>query len=348
MDESLRCNSLPCRKPLQAEGRAVSTSCSHIFCFECATNLLQGRRICPACSTPLENQDDAVVTSLNPSASYKASVLAGLSPQIIMEICTRAIAFHNYQSMQESAFQQMLLKKAQASNSTFERELNRIQISAKTEVNHLEAKVQELTNELAEERRKTRELHDILRSTGRDYENLKTQFDQSRRKAIRSDLDQITAIATPKHARNRISAPQPFFPSDDISNDPIVGLRTPSRTLGDRTNIFDGQARQTPNRLSLIRANSRTPHPTPAQPQPQPPPTFFTPGVPKSNVSNVARTPSRRQSDGIRALGSRTPIRPMPLPTPRMPSRQLPRQQQKSGYQSHEDTYPTMNGTRYP
>lgn len=325
-------------------GRAVSTSCSHIFCFECATNLLQGRRICPACNTPLENQDDAVVTSLNPSASYKASVLAGLSPQIIMEICTRAIAFHNYQSLQESAFQQMLLKKAQASNSTFERELNRIQISAKTEVNHLEAKVQELKNELAEERRKTRELHDILRSTGRDYENLKIQFDQTRRKAIRSELDQITSIATPKHIRNRISAPQPFFPSDDLSNEQTI-LRTPSRVLSDRSNIFDGQARQTPSRLNSIRAQSRTPHPTPAQPQPQPPPTFFTPGMPKANV---ARTPSRRQNDSIRPLGSRTPIRPMPLPTPRMVSRQLPHHQQKSNYQSHQDTYPNLSDTRYP
>lgn len=260
-----------------------------------------------------------------------------------MEICTRAIAFHNYQSHQESAFQQMLLKKAQASNSTFERELNRIQLSAKTEVNHLEAKVQELTNELAEERRKTRELNDILRSTGRDYENLKTQFDQTRRKAIRNDLDQITAIVTPKHVRNRTSAPQPFFPSDDHSNNPGL-LRTPSR-IGDRTNIFNGQARQTPSTSNLMRAPSRAPHATPVQPQTQAPPTFFTPAVPKTNVF---RTPSRHQSDNIRPLGSRTPIRPMPLPTPKNINRQPSRNQQRSDFQSHDDNYSNFNNMRYP
>lgn len=258
-----------------------------------------------------------------------------------MEICTRAISFHNYQSLQESAFQQMLLKKAQATNSTFERELHRIQLSAKTEVNHLEAKIEDLTNKLAEERRKTRELHDILRSTGRDYENLKTQFDQTRRKAIRNDLDQIAAIVTPKHSKNRTSAPQPFFASDELSND-LQSFRTPSRILGDRTNIFDGQqTRQTPSRSSLLHASSsKLPRATPAKPTPQPPPTFFTPGMPNAIDS---RTPSRRQNENIRALGSRTPIRPMPLPTPKMINRQPPMQQR-----AHGDTYPSLNSTRYP
>lgn len=325
-------------------GRAVSTSCSHIFCFDCATNLLQGRRICPACNTTLENQDDAVVTSLNPSASYKASVLAGLSPQIVMEICTRAIAFHNYQTHQESAFQQMLLKKAQASNSTFERELNRIQLSAKTEVNHLEAKIQELTNELNEERQKTRELHDILRSTGRDYENLKTQFDQTRKKAIRNEFNQLATIVTPKHVRQRTSAPQPFFASDTPSHE-ATSLRTPSRIFGDRTNIFDGQK---PNRLQSFRATSKNPQFTPAQPQQtQPVPEYFSPAMPRATYS---RTPNRRQSDGIRAFGSHTPIRPMPLPTPQKNDNRGTNGtnvEQMYEFQPHQEAYPPLNSTRY-
>lgn len=79
---------------------------SHVFCTECAarlglTNLTARHSTCPACGSPLDNPDDAVVTDLNPSEEYKTSVLSGLSPSIIVECTSRALSFWAYQTIQE-------------------------------------------------------------------------------------------------------------------------------------------------------------------------------------------------------------------------------------------------------
>lgn len=82
----------------------LTRSTSHIFCLNCAQALgiaVNGVKICPACESELPNQDDAVVTSLNPSEEYKTSVLSGLNPSIIMECAGRALGFYCYQTSQE-------------------------------------------------------------------------------------------------------------------------------------------------------------------------------------------------------------------------------------------------------
>lgn len=100
MDVDLRCNNLSCRKTLTE--KAVVTTCSHAFCVECANLLFDASsQSCPACGTALSEPDDVVITSLRPTNDYKTSVLSGLSPAIILEICNRAIAFWQYQVHQE-------------------------------------------------------------------------------------------------------------------------------------------------------------------------------------------------------------------------------------------------------
>lgn len=104
MDTSLHCNDLSCRS--LCPDRAVVTTCSHFFCLPCADRLglsapKDGRRQCPACASNLDNLDDAVVTSLNPTEDYKTSILSGFSPTVIMECAGRGLSFWNYQMAQE-------------------------------------------------------------------------------------------------------------------------------------------------------------------------------------------------------------------------------------------------------
>lgn len=82
---------------------------SHLFCLQCAdtsglSRASNASRQCPACGTQLNNGDDVVVQGLNPSEDYKTSILGGLSPTIIMEVSSRALAFYAYQSSQEMLF----------------------------------------------------------------------------------------------------------------------------------------------------------------------------------------------------------------------------------------------------
>jgi E3 ubiquitin-protein ligase CCNP1IP1 len=121
-DFSWRCNILECRETILQQ--AVVTTCrfvklswklhsvrsltsqSHILCLPCAekTGLSapnDGVRQCPACGVRLMNQDDAVITQLDPSEDYKTSVLSGLTPTIIMECAGRGLSFYSYQVNQE-------------------------------------------------------------------------------------------------------------------------------------------------------------------------------------------------------------------------------------------------------
>ncbi|KAN0063309.1 hypothetical protein ACQY0O_004473 [Thecaphora frezii] len=70
-----------------------------------------------------DRPDDVVVSSLNPSADYRASVLAGLSPSIVIEIAARSLQFWQYQCSQEAAFQSMILRNAQEKNAILEKRM---------------------------------------------------------------------------------------------------------------------------------------------------------------------------------------------------------------------------------
>ncbi|GFY56462.1 e3 ubiquitin-protein ligase CCNB1IP1 [Trichonephila inaurata madagascariensis] len=54
--------------------------------------------ICPACDTALSGKYDIVKVDLNPNEQYKSMVLAGQRPEVIFEICSRAISFWTYQT----------------------------------------------------------------------------------------------------------------------------------------------------------------------------------------------------------------------------------------------------------
>ncbi|PWN48203.1 hypothetical protein IE53DRAFT_319860 [Violaceomyces palustris] len=93
-----------------------------LFQVSCANELFTEERKCPACDTTLNQPDDVVVSSLNPSPDYRTSVLAGLSPSIIMEIATKALQFWQYQ-VRHAIFQSLILKNVQEKNSSLEKKL---------------------------------------------------------------------------------------------------------------------------------------------------------------------------------------------------------------------------------
>ncbi|KAI8491598.1 cyclin B1 interacting protein 1, E3 ubiquitin protein ligase [Branchiostoma belcheri] len=110
MDNDLICNYKKCRKRLTTF--AWVTSCSHIFCDEDGTREFNKCYTCPACETSLSDKFDIVRIDLQPSEQYKSMVLAGQRPEVIMEICSRAMSFWTYQSHQERTYQEYMCNKA--------------------------------------------------------------------------------------------------------------------------------------------------------------------------------------------------------------------------------------------
>ncbi|TFK55867.1 hypothetical protein OE88DRAFT_668480 [Heliocybe sulcata] len=157
MDIELKCNRLTCRRALV--DKAVVTTCSHIFCVECANELFNASRLCPACETPLTEPDDVV-------------------------ICSRAIAFWQYQTHQENSFQQAVLRNLNDKNAQLQKQLDNVLREANSEISLLGNKISELERDLELERRKVRDLQDASRERDKEYQKLKTQYDRVKRKAL--------------------------------------------------------------------------------------------------------------------------------------------------------------------
>ncbi|KIJ19987.1 hypothetical protein PAXINDRAFT_126325 [Paxillus involutus ATCC 200175] len=122
MDSDLKCNRLSCRKTLIDKAVVVGRKQS----VECANELFNASRLCPACETSLIEPDDVVVCSLHPTNDYKTSVLSGLSPTIIMEICSRALSFWQYQIHQENSFQQAVTRNLNDKNAQLQKQLENV------------------------------------------------------------------------------------------------------------------------------------------------------------------------------------------------------------------------------
>jgi len=184
MEFTLRCNTLKCRKEIA--NRAVVTTCSHVFCIDCANQLqLAGQRqnqrlICPACDAHLPNPDDIIITNLNPTEDYKTSVLSGLSPNVIMECASRALAFWTYQATQEIVYQEYLAKNLTDKYTSLNSQMDKVVNDANNEITkmqnqmsslqvdqeHLKTKHEELIQAYREKNRKlmqSQELYDKLK-----------------------------------------------------------------------------------------------------------------------------------------------------------------------------------------
>ncbi|KAI5861664.1 hypothetical protein GGS23DRAFT_606208 [Durotheca rogersii] len=194
MEHMLRCNALKCRKELG--DRALVTTCSHIFCTDCAARLgltsqhHEHRNSCPACGAHLTNPDDAVISNLNPSEDYKTSVLSGLSPNIIIECASRALSFWAYQATQEVVYQEYLGKTLTDKYSNLSVHLDKVINDANLEITNLHNKLTRKSSPALLKphqdslRRKNEELTQAYKEKNRKLLQTQELYDKLKRKAM--------------------------------------------------------------------------------------------------------------------------------------------------------------------
>ncbi|RPA92271.1 hypothetical protein L873DRAFT_1817916 [Choiromyces venosus 120613-1] len=193
----LRCNNLRCRA--QTDGRAVVTTCSHIYCLPCAAAFQltkpppNGQRNCPACKTTLSKPYDAVIAVLHPGDDYKTSVLSGLSPSIINEICTRGFAFWTYQVTQEIFYQEHLAKSLRARGTEIQGDKEKIIRDADAEISALRNKIAGMGVVEDELRRKNHELMQGWMEKSRKLGQMQELYDKLKGQKMISQVRQAAA-----------------------------------------------------------------------------------------------------------------------------------------------------------
>ncbi|XP_018413690.1 PREDICTED: E3 ubiquitin-protein ligase CCNB1IP1 [Nanorana parkeri] len=237
-DELLLCNFPKCRVKLS--GRAWVTACSHIFCDQHGSGeFSRSPAVCPACNSTLSSKLDIVRSELSPSEEQKAMMLAGLRPEIVLDICSRALAFWTYQVYQERLYQEYNYSKAEGHLKQVEK-LYTHQIQSKdAEMAAMKGEVNSLKKILEEYKRKYSELSEKLMERNRQYNKLQGMYDGLRLRNMaaanrevssngdRAQQDQFmgnrfpTARTPPLRSCDADFRPQTFFctsPFDDSGN----------------------------------------------------------------------------------------------------------------------------------
>ncbi|OCU01549.1 E3 ubiquitin-protein ligase CCNB1IP1 [Xenopus laevis] len=182
-DDLLLCNYRKCRVKLS--GYAWVTACSHIFCDQHGSGeFSRSPAVCPACNSTLSGKLDIVRTELSPSEEYKAMMLAGLRPEIVLDICSRALAFWTYQVYQERLYQEYTHSKAEGHLKQVEKLYTHQLQSKDSELTAMKGEVTSLKKILEEYKRKYSDLSERLMERNRQYQKLQGMYDSMRLRNI--------------------------------------------------------------------------------------------------------------------------------------------------------------------
>ncbi|KAI9021089.1 hypothetical protein DFJ74DRAFT_671764 [Hyaloraphidium curvatum] len=181
-DFTLKCNALSCRRPVTS--RAVATTCSHLFCVDCATASFSQALVCPACESSLTELDSIVFVELQPSEEWKSSILAALKPETILDIASRALSFYTYQQTQEYAYLQITYRQLEERLSESDRRLSGVVREANAEINQLREKLSAYEKDYELEKRKSLDVAEQLQEKTRQLQRLQKVYDALKRKTL--------------------------------------------------------------------------------------------------------------------------------------------------------------------
>ncbi|XP_060179124.1 E3 ubiquitin-protein ligase CCNB1IP1 homolog isoform X4 [Lycium barbarum] len=183
----MRCNA--CWREL--EGKAITTTCGHVFCQNDASKILSNDAACPICDQVLSKSLMKPV-DINPGDEWINMVMAGITPQILMKSAYRSVMFYIGQKELEMQFKMNKLvaqcrQKCEMMQEKFSEKLEQVhtayQKAAKKcqmmeqEIESLSKDKQELQEKFAEKSRQKRKLDEM-------YDQLRNEYDSVKRTAI--------------------------------------------------------------------------------------------------------------------------------------------------------------------
>ncbi|RXK39524.1 hypothetical protein M231_03193 [Tremella mesenterica] len=169
------------------------------------------------------------------------SILAGLTPSLILEIAARGMSFWTYQTSQESEFQTLVLKNAQTRLAQLEQQVNTVN----GELQIANTRIANLEGELETVNRQKQDLINEVREKDREMNRLRGTYDKMKRRAILGSAAQAADIANgqAQHAGlttrspimrmrlkilNNGNHPQPFVPTPPGGHDSRIPKYVPS------------------------------------------------------------------------------------------------------------------------
>ncbi|KAG6508718.1 hypothetical protein ZIOFF_034098 [Zingiber officinale] len=185
----MRCNA--CWREL--EGRAVSTTCGHLFCNEDANKLVSNDAACPICDQVLSKSLMRPV-DINPSDEWINMSMAGVAPQIRIPLPSLIMSVMFYIGQKElemnfkmnkivaqcrqkcEVMQEKFTEKLEQVHTAYQKIAKRCQMMEQ-EIENLSKDKKELQEKYAEKSRQKRKLDEM-------YDQIRTEYDSMKRSSI--------------------------------------------------------------------------------------------------------------------------------------------------------------------
>ena len=136
------CNNPNCQTKITS-GNVWLTFCSHIFCGPCGSKV-SASMTCISCTSDVSGQFKLHKKNLEPAIGWKKMVLAGLPPDMIMEICSSAIQFYYHQTSHQASF-------LNARNLRLTSRLNSVREYYDSVIEHLSVQIKTLEARLSDQ-----------------------------------------------------------------------------------------------------------------------------------------------------------------------------------------------------
>ncbi|CZT07144.1 related to lactose regulatory protein [Rhynchosporium graminicola] len=128
------------------------------------------------------------MTNLNPTEDYKASVLCGLSPTVIMECASRALNFWAYQTTSEITYQAFLAKSLTDKYSMLNNQVDKLVHEANEQITTLQDKVTNMQADQESLVRRNEEIANALREKNRKHLQTQELYDKLKRRSMLSQV----------------------------------------------------------------------------------------------------------------------------------------------------------------
>lgn len=152
------------------------------------------------------SSDDIILTQLNPTEEYKSSVLAGLKPDIILDVCSRAIAFYEYQTSQELAFRSILQKNTEEKYNTLKSRFDLVTRDISHVLKVEKEKHKAISSDYQLEKKRSQQIYKKYEEKTKQFQKLKVMYERLKRRSIAPNIQES------------FSALQPVPPQQTISN----------------------------------------------------------------------------------------------------------------------------------
>ncbi|CAO3577274.1 unnamed protein product [Absidia cylindrospora] len=268
-DTSIHCNCLDCRKIICHEQKACVTSCSHIFCLECANVKFAEALVCPACDSSLTQSNDI-------------SILAGLSPTVIMDICNRALSFYNYQVSQELCYRKAVQQSLESQLGSRQDRLEAVIRDHKRIVQGEMKKLQALTKENEFEKRRNHDLQAEIQTKSNQFSKLQAMYDKLKRRAtgsliqqsVQGHMSSVRPISNDKHQSSYQATQSPKSYAQPLYRNRQYQPPTtePIRNIVDPTRLANQPYHMHPNQQQMNTTTGPSPLYSPRRVSMRPPP----------------------------------------------------------------------------